>query len=348
MSPGSPIDLRSDTVTRPTAKMRQAMAEAEVGDDVYGEDPTARRLEDLAAERLGVEAALFFPTGTMANQAAIRVHTCPGDEVVIEQLGHSHDWELGGAAVISGVQLRAVPGDAGVIRPEALSAILAPRPYHQSRVRLLILENTHNFAGGRVQPQDVVVEATARAREAGLRCHLDGARLFNAAVASGRSAAELAAPFDSVMVSLSKGLSAPAGSLLGGSAAFIAEARRVRKLLGGGMRQVGVLAAAGIVALEEGVERLADDHARARELAAGLLATGRARLAYGEVETNIVVVDVSASGLDAAAFYARAREAGVLCSGSVTGAVRFVTHRHVGAADVATALARLQPILTGG
>jgi threonine aldolase len=299
------------------------MAEAEVGDDVYGEDPTARRIEALAAERLGKEAALFFPTGTMANQAAIRLHASPGDEAVVEALGHTHDWELGGAAALSGVQLRAVAGEAGVIPPAALAPILARRPYHQSRVRLLILENSHNFAGGRVQPQDVVVETCELARGAGLRCHLDGARLFNAAVASGRRAGELAAPFDSVMISLSKGLSAPAGSLLAGTGSFIAEARRVRKMLGGGMRQVGVLAAAGIVALEEGVAGLAHDHARARELAAGLVATGKAQLPYGEVQTNIVVVDVGESGLGAAVFCDRAREVGVLCSASLSGAVRF-------------------------
>lgn len=339
------IDLRSDTVTQPTEAMRRAMAGAEVGDDVYGEDPTARALEDLAAELLDKPAALFFPTGSMANQTAIRLWADPGDEAVVEALGHSHDWELGGAAALSGVQLRAIAGEAGVVTVEALAPLLPARPYHQSRIRLLIVENTHNFAGGRIQPQAVVVEAVGAAHGADWSAHLDGARLFNAAVGADTDVAELAAPFDSVMFSLSKGLSAPAGSILAGDAGFVSEARRVRKMLGGGMRQVGVLAAAGLVALEQQVERLAEDHETARALAEGLVATGGARLAYDRVDTNIVVIELLAGGRDAAGFCAAAAERGVLCSASVTGAVRFVTHRHVALEDAREAVVRLAPLL---
>jgi len=224
---------------------------------------------------------------------------------------------------------------------------LRARPYHQSRVSLLMLENTHNMAGGRVLPQETVVEVVQLARDAGLRCHLDGARLFNAAVATGQPAAELAAPFDSVMISLSKGLSAPIGSILAGDAAFIAEARRTRKMFGGAMRQVGVIAAAGLVALQDGVQRLAQDHANARRLAQGVAAFGRVRMASGGVDTNIVVLDVSGTGMTAREFASQAAKAGVRCSTTMTGQVRFVTYRDIGAPEIETALQRLQPLIGG-
>jgi len=338
------IDLRSDTVTQPTDAMRQAMANAEVGDDVYQEDPTVRRLEELAADLLGKQAALFFPTGTMANQAAIHIHCRPGEEAVVERMAHSHDWENAGAAVLSGVQLRAVDGEAGVIDAAALADVLAPRSELQSRVSLVILENTHNMAGGRVWPPETLSEAAAAARAADTAVHLDGARLPNAAIATGRPMAELAASFDSVMISLSKGLSAPAGSLLAGSGAFVREARRVRRLFGGSMRQVGVLAAAGIVALENQVERLAEDHRRARALAQGLTAGGTTTLAYGHVDSNIVVLDVP--GGSVATLAGKAAERGVLCGQTATGYMRLVVHRHIDDAAVTTAVDCLGELLT--
>ena len=248
------IDLRSDTVTQPTAAMREAMASADVGDDVYGEDPTVRRLEELAADLLGKQSALFFPTGTMANQVAIHLQCRPGDEVLLEASAHSYDWELGGAAALSGVQVRPILGRAGVLDADVITSALAGRTQLQSRVALVVLENTHNMAGGTVWKPAQLRESAEAARDAGVAVHLDGARLANASVASEATMAELAAPFDSVMISLSKGLSAPAGSLLAGSGALVREARRVRKMFGGGMRQVGVLAAAGIVALDQQIE----------------------------------------------------------------------------------------------
>ena len=337
------IDLRSDTVTQPTAAMRRAMAEAEVGDDVYQEDPTVARLEELAADLLGKQAALFFPTGTMANQAAIHLHCRPGDEAVVDALAHTHDWESGGAAVLSGVQLRAVDGEAGVIAADALTEVLAPRSELRSRVSLVILENTHNMGGGRVWPFETLAETVAAARAAGVAVHLDGARLPNAAVATGRSMAELAAPFDSAMIALSKGLSAPAGSILAGSGALVREARRVRGLFGGGMRQVGVLAAAGIVALEHQFERLVEDHRRARALAEGLTAPGLASLVYGHVDSNIVVLDVPGGRVEE--LTAQAATNGVLCGATASGFMRLVVHRHIDDAAVTAAIGCLSTLL---
>ncbi len=341
----APIDLRSDTVTRPTEAMRRAMATAEVGDDVYGEDPTVERLQDVGADLLGKPAALFMPTGMMANQVALHLQARPGDEVLIEASGHGHDWELGAAAVLSGLQMRPVLGDAGVLLPSHVEPYLRSRPYYQSRPTMIVLENTHNMAGGRIYPLEVAREVVATCRDEGLRAHLDGARLFNAAVASGRSAAVLAAEFDSVMVSLSKGLSAPAGALLAGGADLIREARRVRKMFGGGMRQIGVLAAPALVALEGGIDRLAEDHANARRLADGLLATGRVALTFGHVDTNIVVFDVD--GLSAQSFCDRAVDRRVLCAPTAAGQVRLVIHRHITAPVVDEALARLAPLVDG-
>ncbi|HXH28369.1 MAG TPA: threonine aldolase family protein, partial [Candidatus Polarisedimenticolia bacterium] len=245
------IDLRSDTVTRPTATMRRAMAEAEVGDDVFREDPTVRRLEEVAAGRLGKEAALFVPSGTMGNQIAVNVWTRPGQEVVLEEQSHIYNFEMATMAAFSGVLARPVPGEDGCPHPDRVRRAIRPPVYYLSPAGLVTLENTHNMAGGTIAPQDRCEAIVRVARDGGLPTHLDGARIFNAAVASGRPAAELARPFDSVMFCLSKGLGAPVGSLLAGSRAFIEEALRVRKRLGGGMRQAGVLAAAGLVALED-------------------------------------------------------------------------------------------------
>ncbi len=340
------IDLRSDTVTQPTDAMRRAMATAEVGDDVYGEDPTVERLQELGADLLGKPASLFMPTGMMANQVAAHLQAQPGDEVLIEASGHGHDWELGATAVLSGLQMRAIAGDAGVLQPHHVEPHLAPRPYYQSRPTMIVLENTHNMAGGRVYPLEVAREVVATCRDHGLRAHLDGARLFNAAVASGRPVAVLAADFDSVMVSLSKGLSAPSGALLAGGADLIREARRVRKMFGGGMRQIGILAAAALVALDSGIDRLVEDHANARRLADGLLETGRVSLTFDHVDTNIVVFDVD--GVSGHAFCARAGEREVLCAPTATGQVRLVTHRHITAQVVDEALERLLPLVDDG
>ena len=279
------IDLRSDTVTRPTPAMRRAMAEAEVGDDVFGEDPTVRRLEEAVAALLGKEAALFVPSGVMGNQIALKLHTRPGDEVILAERSHIYHYESGAPGLISGVQLRPVGDASGILRPGDLGEVRGAHDW-EPRTRLLCLENTINKAGGRVYPLDALRETAAAARDAGLALHLDGARLWNAAVAAGLPEADLAAPFETVTVCLSKGLGAPVGSALAGTSAVMRAARRLRKLLGGGMRQVGVLAAAGLLALDHR-PRLADDHRRARRFAEALEATGAFRVV--PPDTNIVL-----------------------------------------------------------
>jgi threonine aldolase len=320
------IDLRSDTVTRPTPEMRRAMAEAEVGDDVYGEDPTVNRLQEVAAERLGYEASLWVPSGVMGNEIAIRILTRPGQEVLCEERSHVVQYELAGMAALSGVMPRAVPGEGGRLSAEAIRAAVRPRAYYRSDLALAVLENTHNLSGGTVYTADQTREALAACREAGLAAHLDGARLWNAAVAMGVEPRALAAGFDTVMVTLSKGLCAPAGSLLCASRERIAEARRVRKQLGGGMRQVGVLAAAGLVALETMVPRLAEDHAHARLIARAL--EGRPGLRVAPARTNIVVATLAAPR--APELVSRLADRGVLATAMDGFTLRFVTHRDVG------------------
>lgn len=341
------VDLRSDTVTQPTAEMRRAMAEAEVGDDFYREDPTVRRLQERCADLLGHEAALFMPSGIMANQVAVHLHTRPGDEVVIEATGHSYDWELSGMSVISGVQARPVVGDRGVLTVKGVAPEIIGRPAGRAAVGLVIVENTHNMAGGRVWPQAATRELQALCAEQRLPMHLDGARLFNAVVATATPVAELAAGFDSVMVSLSKGLCAPAGSLLAATRPFIEDALRVRKMLGGTMRQVGVLAAAGEVALSRMIDRLQEDHARAGKLADGLVATGALELAFGHCDTNIVVIDVAAADLNAEQFCERMREHGVLCGFTAPTQVRMLTHRDLTDEGVERAVAAAQDVVAG-
>jgi len=343
------IDLRSDTVTRPTPAMRRAMAEAEVGDDVYGEDPTVRRLEELAAERLERAAALFVPTGTMGNQIAVHIHTTPGSEVIIEARGHISNFEMGAMAVWSGALPRPIVTERGLLEPAQVEAVINPRVTYRTPTRLLCLENTHNLWSG--LPMDApLTRALARVAHAhGLKVHLDGARIFNAAAATGTSAAELARTCDTVMFCLSKGLAAPVGSMLVGDEELIAEARRVRKLFGGGMRQVGVLAAAGIVALTEMVDRLGDDHRRARLLAEGLAELPRVRLDPESVQTNIVVFRLAhraASVPPAAVFTAGMKERGVLCGAFGAHEVRMVTHYEIGDADIESALGAARDVLT--
>jgi threonine aldolase len=326
-------DFRSDTVTRPGAAMRAAMASAEVGDDVFGDDPTVKRLEARMAELIGKEAALFVPSGTQSNLIALMTHCERGDEYIVGQQAHAYRWEAGGAAVLGSIQPQPLENAAdGTLALADIEAAIKPDDPHFARTRLLALENT---IGGKILPTDYVQAATALAKQHGLGCHLDGARLFNAAVALGLPAATLAQPFDTVSVCLSKGLGAPVGSLLVGSKAAIARARRLRKMLGGGMRQAGILAAAGLYALEHNIERLAEDHANARALAEGL---GKLPgLKVTRPDTNIVFVDVEAS--TAAAFAAHLAQHGIgVVSTYGSTRQRWVTHLDVDAKAVDDAL----------
>lgn len=334
----SPIDLRSDTITRPTAAMRDAMATAEVGDDVYGEDPTINALEAAAAARLGKAAAMFVPSGTMANLAALLTHCTPGDEVLLGDQAHIVRAEVGGGSRLGGLMLTTLPNLAdGGLDPDQIRHAVRGANVHHPPTTLLALENTHNFCGGTVLSLETTRIMTEVAQELGLRTHMDGARIFNAQVASGVPAAQLVETVDSVSFCLSKGLSAPVGSLLCGSEAFIARARKVRKMLGGGMRQAGILAAAGLVALEEMVDRLAVDHANAKRLAEGLAALGY-DVRVSDVESNIVVVPVD----DSAAFQRRLAERGVLATVLSDRLGRLVTHSDVTASDIDEALNRIE------
>jgi threonine aldolase len=337
----APIDLRSDTVTRPTPAMRRAMAEAEVGDDVYAEDPTVNRLQEAAARLLGFEAALFVPTGVMGNEIAIRLLTRPGDEVLCEERSHVVQYELAGMAALSGVMPRVVRSADGLLTPELVRESRKPYAYYRSDATLAVLENTHNLAGGTVCPVDRTRAVVAACREAGLRVHLDGARLWNAAVALGVPPRALAEGCDTVMVTLSKGLCAPAGSLLVSTRERIEDARRVRKQLGGGMRQVGVLAAAGLVAIETMVERLADDHAHARLLGDALAACPGVEAA--PVHTNIALALVR----DAPAAVAALRARDVLATAMDARTLRLMTHHDVSREDCARAAASLGEVLSG-
>lgn len=321
------IDLRSDTVTQPTDEMRDAMARAPVGDDVFGEDPTVNELEALAAEKVGKEAALFVPSGTMGNLVGILSHSQKGDEVLLEESAHIYAREAASFS-IAGVIPRLIRGTQGYIAPEQLRRAVRPRDVHFPPTRLVCLENTHNGAGGvPFSPQEMDAIALA-AKQLGLAVHLDGARIFNAAVSFGVSAIDLTRNVDSVMFCVSKGLSAPVGSLLAGAREFVDRARRFRKGVGGGMRQAGIIAAAGIVALRTMVDRLAEDHANARRLAEGLNGIPGLSVNLERVRTNMVVVDV-AEPLTAADFCARLRHEGVLAFPASVGTVRMVTHRHI-------------------
>jgi threonine aldolase len=331
------IDLRSDTVTRPTEAMYAAMATAPVGDDVMGEDPTVRRLEELAAARLGKAAGLLLPSGTMANLAALMAHTRRGDEVILEAESHIFYYEAAGMAVAGSLMPRTLRGRHGALDPDEVAAAIRPEDVHFPRTGLVCLENTHNRAGGTTISLADTRAVCAVAHAAGVPVHIDGARIFNAALALGVDAAALVADADSAMFSLSKGLSAPVGSVLVGSEAFITAARRARKLLGGGMRQAGILAAAGVVALEQMVDRLADDHAHARLLADRLAAVPGVAVAQATVQTNIVNLRTQPSGLEAPAFTARLRERGLLAGARDAWTIRMVTHRHISAADIAAA-----------
>ncbi len=338
------IDLRSDTVTKPTPEMRRAMAEAEVGDDVYGEDPTINRLEQRAAEMFGREAAIFVPTGTMGNQIAIKVHTRPGQEVICEERAHILDYEMAMPAHFSGCILRAVPGHGGILAWSDIKRKIRPRTYYVAQTGLIELENTHNMAGGTVYPQAVAEEICQGAHAAGLPVHLDGARVFNAATALDKPVAEVTRNFDSVMFCLSKGLGAPVGSMLVGSRGFIEMARVYRKSLGGGMRQAGVLAAAGLIALEKMTARLHEDHANARYLAEGLAEIPGVELDPQKVVTNIVVFDISGTGMTSAEISQKLVERRVLINGINSEMMRLVTHYDVDRAGCVKALEAMRAI----
>ncbi len=338
------IDLRSDTVTHPTPDMRRAIFEAEVGDDVFGEDPTVNRLEAMAAEKMGKEAALFVTSGTQGNLLAVLTHTKHGDEIILGDEAHILWYEVGGAATLGGVNMRTLPNDSGgCLDPDDVLLAIRERDIHCPETTLLCLENTHNRCGGTVLTIEYTNDVCDIAHSRGLKVHLDGARIFNAAVALGVPASALVQNVDSVSLCLSKGLSAPVGSLLCGSTAFIERARKLRKMLGGGMRQAGIVAAAGVVALESMVDRMADDHANARRLAQGLAAIKGIRLTHEHVPTNIVMFGLVPE-LSAEQFVAGLEEAGVRIIPLEGDLLRAVTHCEVSNPDIDEALTRIEAV----
>jgi threonine aldolase len=329
------VDLRSDTVTHPTQAMREAMYRAEVGDDVYGEDPTVNRLQELAAERLGKEAGLLVLSGTMGNLLGILSQTRSGDEAIVGRYSHIFLNEAGGAAALGGVQLFPIDSQRGVLDPKDIAAAVRdPNNTHHPHSRLVCIENTHNRDGGAAVPVEVMDSVGAVAHEHGLRVHVDGARLFNAAVALGVAPSRLVRGADSIQFCLSKGLGCPVGSLLVGSKDQIKEAHRWRKMIGGGMRQAGIIAAAGVVALEQMVDRLADDHANAKRLAAGLAQLPGISVDPDDVDTNIVMLDLDVQRIDPKRFVGGLRERGVKAGSPYGGRMRLVTHYQVTADDV--------------
>jgi threonine aldolase len=342
--PTGPIDLRSDTVTRPSEPMRRAMAEAPVGDDVYREDPTVERLQELVADLLGKEAALYVPSGTMSNQLCLRTLTHMGDEVIVHEDAHVLHYEGGAAAALSALQLRPVPGEFGVLSPESVSAMVRPPGEHFAHTGAVEMENTHNRCGGTIWPLEAMQAVAVVARERGLKVHLDGARLWNAHRATGVSLRAYAATADSVSVCFSKGLGAPVGSALAGSYEFVERARDNRKRFGGAMRQAGIIAAGAVYALEHNVGRLVEDHENAATLASYLLQVPGVEILH-PVQTNIVIAEVSRLG-GAERAVAALKEQGVLCGMASPTRVRFVTHLDVSAQEVKTAgeiAARLLP-----
>jgi len=340
------IDLRSDTVTKPTPEMRRAMLEAEVGDDVYGEDPTVNLLESRAAAIAGKEAAMFVPTGTMGNTIAVKLHTSHGEEVICDVRAHLLEYELSMLAWFSGCVGRPIQTGDGIMSWEQIAREIRPLGAHRARTALIEIENTNNIAGGTVYPLALVYEICDKAHDRGLKVHMDGARVFNAAEALGKPVREIVAKVDTVMFCLSKALGAPVGSMLAGTADDIERARLYRKRLGGGMRQAGVLAAAGLIALEQMPARLCEDHANAKLLAEGLAVLPGVAIDPAKVATNIVIFDIGESGIEPDAFVAAARERGVLlfCVGGTR--MRLVTHLDVTREECQQALEALTSILT--
>ena len=341
------IDLRSDTVTKPTEAMRRAMAEAEVGDDVYGEDPTVNRLERRAAEILGKEAGLFVATGTMGNTVAIKVHTEHGQEVICEARSHLMDWELGMTAWFSGCLLRTIAAEDGILHWDVIKNYLRPGGSHCAPTAVIEIENTHNMAGGTVYPMDVVNDVCDHAHDIGLKVHMDGALIFNAACSLKKPVSEIAAKADTVMFCLSKALGAPVGSMVVGTTEAIERARLYRKRLGGGMRQVGVLAAAGLIALEDTPKRLDQDHVNARFLAEQLAKLPGISLDPRKVQTNIVVFDVKGTGMTPPEFSAALKARGVLMNGINARQMRAVTHYDVTRAHCERAVEAAGEIVAG-
>lgn len=341
----SVVDLRSDTVTRPTAEMRRAMADAEVGDDVYGEDPTVNRLELRAAEIFGKEAALFVPTGCMGNLISIKVWTHHGDEVICDELGHVNLYELASMSAIAGCMPRVARGQDGLLTWKQIEAVIRPKIYYDSQTALICLENTHNMAGGIVYPTTQIDDICDHAHAVGLKVHLDGARVFNAAVALGESVAHITRKVDSVMFCLSKGLGAPVGSLIVGTRVFIEKGRIYRKMFGGGMRQAGVLAAAGLVALERSPKRLHIDHENARRLAEGVAEIRNLRIDAKKVRTNIVIFDCSKTGKTAVELCEALSLRGVWAQDTALYSVRFVTHCDLNREGIERALSVLQEVV---
>lgn len=336
------IDLRSDTVTKPSPEMRRAMAEAVVGDDVFGEDPTVNRLQERVAALLGKEAALFVPSGSMANLVAISAHTERGDEVIIEKNGHTFNYESGSVCAAAGIQLHPLLGERGVLDAAQIEAAIRPPDHHFPPTRLIVLENTHNRGGGTVYPIEKIGEIRELALSRGIQMHLDGARLWNACVASGRRPSEYARYFDSLMMCFSKGLGAPIGSVVVGSKDYIEVAHRYRKLYGGGMRQVGVIAAAAQYALDHNVDRLAEDHDHAKMLAQALAGCPGVALNPDLVETNIIIFDVSSSGRSGPDIVQDFREQGVLMLATGPASIRAVTHLDVSKENIEKAIEVVQ------
>jgi threonine aldolase len=342
------IDLRSDTVTKPSPAMRRAMAEAEVGDDVYLEDPTVNRLQARAAEIFGREAALFVPSGSMGNLVCIMAQATRGQEVICEAAGHVYNYEMASMSALGGVLPRVIPTTDGIMSWEQISPAIREKAYYRPQTALVALENTHNMAGGTVYPNRVVHEICDKAHDAGLRVHLDGARVFNAAVYLGENVAEMTKKFDSIQFCFSKGLGAPVGSMIVGSRDFIEHGRVLRKILGGGMRQVGVLAAAALVALEEGPKRLHVDHENAQLLAQGLAQIPGIGVQPDKVQTNIVLYDVGATGLGSTQFLKRLAERQVLGGPVDARRVRMVTHLDVDRNDIEQALRIIGEVVGAG
>ena len=339
------IDLRSDTVTLPTDEMREAMNNAEVGDDVYQEDPTVNRLEELAAKKIGKEAALFVPSGTMGNLIAVLTHCQRGDEVILEMDSHIYYYEVGGMSAVAGVIPRLIVGDKGILNPQDIKRALRENNLHYPSTTLICVENTHNRAGGTIASPEIIEEICQLAHQRNIQVHLDGARIFNAAVALNLDPATLTKNVDSVMFCLSKGLSAPVGSILTGSKEFIQKARKNRKMLGGGMRQAGILAAAGIIAIENMVERLGEDHKNARILGEGLADISGIKVDLRTIQTNMVYFDLNKSGIDTYQFLPKLAEYNILGSPRPPTKVRLVTHYGISEEDIYTTIKAIKEIV---
>ena len=339
------IDLRSDTVTKPSPEMRRAMAEAEVGDDVFMEDPTVNRLQERAAQLFGREAALFVPSGSIGNLTCIIAHTRPGQEVICEGKGHIYNYEMAAMSAVAGTLPRVVSAEDGIMTWEQISRAIRPKAYSRSQTALISLENTHNMAGGTVYPTQLMHEICDRAHDAGIAVHLDGARIFNAATYLGEGVAEMTKKSDSIQFCLSKGLGAPVGSVIVGSKAFIERCRSIRKMLGGGMHQAGVIAAAGLIALEKGPKRLRIDHENAGLLAERLAEIPGIRINPAKVQTNIVIYDIQQTGLSSADFLAELARRKVLGVPVDAEKIRMVTHLDVDRKNVEEAVETIREML---